>query len=306
MICLDMALVILSYNRKEEVVRWISLIKLWLAEYDFQVVIVDNSSTDGTQDVLRTCDQRVRIIQSDQNLGVAGGRNLALPILDKSIVVRVDDDCHLQLDSLLKMYEFMLQNPGIGAASPLVRNLTTKKPQNNQYSCITPIANYHGACHVIRLDLIKKIGPIDPLCDFGGEELDYSIKVVSCGKSVTNIPDVEVYHNNYRRQAQKAEWRKRRRVYNNARMSFKYWPIKMAVVCAARVFLSHQVTALSDYGTKIFFLHFCDFFNGVVAGIRQREKLDETVLKYYRAGDLEPDFGNKSVASKLLRRICEI
>lgn len=44
---------------------------------DFEVLIVDNASTDGSADRLRLPDQRFRLIRSMTNLGFAAGNNLA-------------------------------------------------------------------------------------------------------------------------------------------------------------------------------------------------------------------------------------
>ena len=63
----------------------------------------------------------------------------------------------------------------------------------------TEIANFHGADHFIRRSALERVGFFDPLCRFGGEEIDLSMRLRSIDYSTLNDPELVVYHDSYLR-----------------------------------------------------------------------------------------------------------
>ncbi len=87
----------------------------------FQVVLVDNASSDGV--VGRTRDEMpdVQVITSDRNLGFAGGCNLALRDLDGvDHVALVNSDVLVEPGWLAPLARALQHNPAVGAASPKI------------------------------------------------------------------------------------------------------------------------------------------------------------------------------------------
>jgi GT2 family glycosyltransferase len=87
----------------------------------FEVVLVDNASTDGV--VARTRDEwpDVRVIGSDRNLGFAGGCNLALRDLDGvDAVALVNSDVLVEPGWLAPLAGALSNNPTVGAACPKI------------------------------------------------------------------------------------------------------------------------------------------------------------------------------------------
>jgi GT2 family glycosyltransferase len=87
----------------------------------FEVVLVDNASTDDV--VARTRDEwpDVRIIASDRNLGFAGGCNLALRDLEGvDYVALVNSDVLVEPAWLAPLARAFSRNPKLGAACPKI------------------------------------------------------------------------------------------------------------------------------------------------------------------------------------------
>lgn len=84
---------------------------------DFEIICVDDKSTDNSLEVLRSiADPRVRIIELPTNLGPAGAANAGLDACTGEYIVRLDADDIALPDRLEKQIAFMDAHPDIGAS----------------------------------------------------------------------------------------------------------------------------------------------------------------------------------------------
>ena len=296
---LDLSLVILSFNRRDEIARQLTFLEQLLAIYDINVVIVDNNSDDGTQELLKACQLDITIHFNETNQGVAGGRNAANYYISRGYVLRIDEDTWLTNENLLKLYNYMCENKNVGVMSPEILQAKTKRKQTPEPQFRDDIANYHGACHILRKDVLDRVGSIDPECDFGSEELDYSIRIKDKGFDVKHNKNIAVLHNSYIRKGVLGDWRKRRRLFNSVRLCYKYWPIMMSVRYSLRFLISHLKSGLADYGMRMSLIHCYDYFKAASIGLGQKVNLNKSTIQYYKDPELLPDMGNISIAKKI-------
>ncbi len=88
----QVSVIISSYNRRRLLAEALRSVLAQRA-VDVEVIVVDNGSTDGTQDQLAACqDTRLRIIRNPVSLGSVGGRNTGLANADGEWVGFLDDD----------------------------------------------------------------------------------------------------------------------------------------------------------------------------------------------------------------------
>jgi glycosyltransferase involved in cell wall biosynthesis len=88
----DITVVLATYNRKACLPRAIASV---LAQEDvrFELIVVDDASTDGTADYLATLnDPRIRVIAVGRNLGPSGARNLGLEAARGDLIAFLDSD----------------------------------------------------------------------------------------------------------------------------------------------------------------------------------------------------------------------
>lgn len=87
------SVVVGTYNR----VMWLKHCLAALRRQDYQpfeIIIVDDGSTDGTAEYLRQLnDSRVRVIRHDQNRGLSAARNTGIAHAKFPVVAFTDDDC---------------------------------------------------------------------------------------------------------------------------------------------------------------------------------------------------------------------
>jgi len=88
----DISVVVATYNRAATLPRAVASV---LAEKDtrFELIVVDDASTDGTRDYLAgLADTRIRVIRAERNLGPSGARNRGLESARASVVAFLDSD----------------------------------------------------------------------------------------------------------------------------------------------------------------------------------------------------------------------
>ena len=102
--------VIITYNRPDDTLELLqNIIQLDDAATLLRsVIVVNNASNTDYSSVRKFLDQttevRFQYIDSPQNLGVTGGRNLALQYASADILIFLDDDCILQnKDALVQL-----------------------------------------------------------------------------------------------------------------------------------------------------------------------------------------------------------
>lgn len=79
---------------------------------DFELVIVDDNSTDDTSNVVkRYSDKRIKYIKSDVNVGAAGARNVGLKQSNSEIIAYLDSD-NLWYEKYLEVMVNSLENKG--------------------------------------------------------------------------------------------------------------------------------------------------------------------------------------------------
>ncbi len=96
---------------------------------DFEFVIVDNVSTDGTRDLLHDVardDSRIRVFLNEQDLGHSGGLNRGLSECRASWVARIDADDVALPERLARQLVFLEENAQLGVSSCLAYYIDPK------------------------------------------------------------------------------------------------------------------------------------------------------------------------------------
>jgi len=115
---IDLSIVILSYNTQDLLRKCLqSVEKAKKGNYQVEIVVVDNASTDGSPEMVEEEFSRVKLIKSRKNLGYAGGNNLGLKKARGDYILFLNSDTEIKPDALTEMIKFMNKNPKVGASS---------------------------------------------------------------------------------------------------------------------------------------------------------------------------------------------
>jgi glycosyltransferase involved in cell wall biosynthesis len=129
---------------------------------DFEFIIIDDSSTDGTLDYLKTItDQRVVLIQKPQNTGYTISLNKGLELAKGDYIVRMDADDISLPQRIQKQVEFMDANPEIvcaGSSYKIIPDNRVVIPKHTSGEILLELIITNPLAHpsvIIRSEIIK-------------------------------------------------------------------------------------------------------------------------------------------------------
>lgn len=304
---MPISIVILSHNRLDEISKKLPLMISGFQNPDeFQIIVVDNSSTDGSKQFLIDLQKKhpkIKLILNDKNLGVARGRNSGFAVAQREYVVALDDDTSMMIEDLRKIPGLFEKYDKAGILAFRVFHPVSGECQNDHGAVPCEVANHHGAGFAFRKCLFDQIGGIDDACDYGAEELDFAIRVHSVGWQVLYTPELSVFHNNLERNKETEKSRRIRREYNNVRIYYKYFPKLMATRNSFRYTLLVVRYWLMTFGSSGLDQLLSAGVKGRVAGLLNHEDISSSTIEFYNNSFLEPEFGNIPIMRKVLSRL---
>lgn len=211
----DLSLIICTRNRCGQLVRCLESIRRLEFEQPWELIIVDNASSDATPAVIgrfiEAAPFPVRYV-SEARLGLGNARNAGLAAASGEILAFTDDDCYPAPDFLSRVWS-AFRDPSFGyitgrillhdpADLPIGTNESVKRVTFRGRSFINP-GGVQGANMAFRRRTLAEVGGFDPLFGAGSlfpaEDLDAASRASLAGWSGQYCPDIVVHHHHGRR-----------------------------------------------------------------------------------------------------------
>ncbi|HEY6906731.1 MAG TPA: glycosyltransferase family 2 protein, partial [Ignavibacteriaceae bacterium] len=119
---MDLSIIIVNYNVKEFLQNLIHSIRKAGTSLNYEIIIVDNSSSDGSVDFISEKFPDVTLISNKENLGFGKANNQALKIAKGHYILIINPDSIVSEDTLTKMISFFENNPSVGLAGCKILN----------------------------------------------------------------------------------------------------------------------------------------------------------------------------------------
>jgi len=122
---LNVSIIIPHWNNVDilsDCLESISSIKL----SNFEIIIVDNASTDHSVDWIKSNYPNVNLIENDKNYGYAGGCNIGAKDAEGDKLIFLNNDTVLDPDCISHMLKSMNANPNMAVVQPKVLNYFDK------------------------------------------------------------------------------------------------------------------------------------------------------------------------------------
>jgi|GEM_PF-227838 GT2 family glycosyltransferase len=213
------SIIILNYNGKNYIRRCVESV-LKSEYYNFELVIIDNNSTDDSFDIVKSefHDDRIKLIRNSKNLGFASGNNLGVNYAKGEYIVLLNVDTEVDTKWLGELISVMQSDLTIGAAQAKLLSLDDKslfdsagdyldfygfsfrrggdwiEKDSGQYDNIQDIFSARGAAVITRKQIVQEIGLFDDDYFLSFEDIDFCWRVKLYGKRVTFVPKSIVYH----------------------------------------------------------------------------------------------------------------
>lgn len=221
---MDLSIVIVNWNTRDLLRDCLSSVKAGLGALQAEILVVDNASEDGSPAMIRREFPGVRLIESDRNLGFAGGNNRALRHARGRHVLLLNTDTLVHGRVLPEAVEWLDAHPAVGVMGPRVLNADGSV----QASCgafpglrhlamqtlgLTRFAHLDryrmtgwdrseerrvevisGAAMFVRRKAMDAVGLLDEAFFFYGEETDWCRRFARAGWQVVFAPIPEITH----------------------------------------------------------------------------------------------------------------
>jgi len=123
----NVSIIIVNYNTKELTKQCIASIIQKTGEICYEIIVVDNASTDGSREYFQTVDDIVFLPQKE-NLGFGKANNKGLEVAKGKYIFFLNSDTFLRNNALKIFYDFMEDYKGnIGCVGCLLKDATMKR-----------------------------------------------------------------------------------------------------------------------------------------------------------------------------------
>jgi glycosyltransferase involved in cell wall biosynthesis len=179
---------VISYNRRDAL--RLTLRVLHEIHYpDFEIILVDNGSTDGTEEMVKTEFPEVNLVKLLKNTGTAGRNEFLKRARGKYIFCYDDDTVPATPDTVLKTVEFLEKNPEIPALSGNYFQPLTGIEETVGWELFTQKKTGRGlegffiveGGVVFRTEFLKEAGYYDDVNLWGAEGCDLSFSFFKNG-----------------------------------------------------------------------------------------------------------------------------
>ena len=212
--------------------RWIRDCLAALAELDypdFEVIVVDDGSTDPTAAIAEEYD--VTLIRTP-NLGLSSARNTGLRAATGAIVAFTDDDAFPGRHWLKYLAWTFLTSDHVGAGGPnlaprddgLVANAVSKAPGGPIHVLLSDEEAEHipGCNMAFRRQAVEEVGGFDEQFRIAGDDVDLCWRLREAGGTIGFSPAAVVWH--HRRTSVRAYWRQQKNYGRAEALLERKWP----------------------------------------------------------------------------------
>lgn len=187
-----------------------------LAYSHFEIIVVDNASTDGSVDFVKANYPRVKLVVNPINLGFAEGCNIGMRNARGNYVALLNNDIEVDPNWLRELILVAQSDPRIAICASKIMMFHDRKVFNSaggeydvygsghdrglyefdhgQYSRVEEVFFACGGAMLVRRDILEEIGLFDSRYFIYGEDVDLCWRAWLGGYKVVYVPSAMVYH----------------------------------------------------------------------------------------------------------------
>jgi GT2 family glycosyltransferase len=189
-----LSIVILSYNRREALRRTLTELRAQGLLESAEVIVADNASNDGTDQMVTREFPRVRWLPQAANNAIATF-NVAAAQATGDLLLLLDDDAWPDAAALPAAIDLLARRPQVGAVALLPKHPSTGAPE---WRLAGDAARGDfprmGCGNLVRMDAWKRVGAYESAFWLYRNDADLALKLLSAGYDVWFDPAWIVWH----------------------------------------------------------------------------------------------------------------
>lgn len=216
----QVAIIVLNWNGLADTLECLaSLVRLDYPSYE--VVVVDNGSTDGSVETIREHFPAVTLIENGENLGYAEGNNRGVEYswqAGADYVFVLNNDTILSPDILTHLVRVAEANPRVGVVGPKIYyhvqprkiwfaggmidwrrgnaiDVGANENDIGQFDQIRSVDFLAGCALLIKRETWESVGPFDARFFMYWEETDWCARAQRAGYDLLFVPQAKLWHN---------------------------------------------------------------------------------------------------------------
>jgi GT2 family glycosyltransferase len=227
-----LSIIIVSYNTKDITRNCLSSIYQNPPLQTFEIIVVDNNSSDKSQDTIEREFPGVILVKNSENVGFARASNQGIRISRGEYILILNSDTLIFPGALDRLSAFMEQEPDAGAITPKTwldegktlqcnilsprtlgyfmfvhsslgrifpRNLVSKKIWAKDIKVWLSkypleVDCFDVSCIMVRRQVLKDVGLLDENFFMYFDELDWCLRIKKAGWKLFLVPDAEIVH----------------------------------------------------------------------------------------------------------------
>ncbi|WP_300433512.1 glycosyltransferase family 2 protein [uncultured Thalassolituus sp.] len=225
----ELSIILVSYNTKEHTLKALSSVYEQTEDTNFEVILVDNDSKDGSLEAVQEAFPQVQSYASGGNLGFAGGVHFGVDRSKGDLILLLNPDTLVLDGAIDKLVQFSRERPDAGIWGGVTLNNDLSLNTQHAWarhdlgtllssalglskifskSCLFNKANYgcwnrdtvkevdilSGCFFLTTRALWNKLGGLDTSFFMYAEEADYCLKAKKLGYQPTVTPDARLIH----------------------------------------------------------------------------------------------------------------
>lgn len=242
----DMSIVLVCWNNKTYLDPCLKSLYEGGLKSSFDVVVVDNGSTDGSQQMLAEKYPEVMVIQNKGNVGLGKASNQGIQATEGRYVLLLNNDTLVNGPALDVLVEYLDAHPDAGATAGKLLNpdgsfqsgfapfstlheeflivthigemLWTGYPSHGDANEIIETGWMSSACLLVRRAALDEIGLLDESYFIYGDEADLQYRLNKAGWKVVFLPNSSIIHFGGRSMDR---WKRRKMVYRGKMMFYQ-------------------------------------------------------------------------------------
>src|SRR3990167_11137397 len=226
---MDLSVIIVNWNTKKLLEDCLRSIFKFTKDVSFEVIVVDNGSSDGSQSMVKKKFPQVKLIPNNDNLGFAKANNQGIKIARGKYIFLLNSDAYLIENSFKKLLDDARSlGEKLGAMGPLLLNEDRSIQQSVGFFPDLPqilwwmtfiddlpggifLKPYHvdhdsfyknqhevdwitGAAFLIPKKVVGKIGMLDEKIFMYGEDFEWCFRIKKAGFKVYFSPSAKIVH----------------------------------------------------------------------------------------------------------------